>query len=154
MTLETIEEELKTIYAEIYSQKLSTKTNQERKELRARVNKLLELKEILTSEKIATDDEIDIYETTQSHDTKRYKITLHNQLDVIGYIRVTYLKNVTMRQGNIGYEINEKYRGHNYTIRALEMLSDIIYEKGLSKPIISANIYNSTSNHIIQKFGW
>lgn len=153
MELKMLEEELQTISSEISSTNLSTKTKDEREELYLRRRKLQELKEILSSEKIASSDEIDLYEVNVSYATKHYKITLHNQFDVIGCIRVTYLRNITYKPGNIGYEIDEKYRGHNYTIKALEMLSDTILEKGLIKPILSAYPHNLASNHIIQKFG-
>lgn len=82
-----------------------------------------------------------------------FLIYLKDEDKFIGKIRVTYDNMKNNFLGNIGYEIYEGYRGHGYTLKALNMLRGHMYQKGLTKPIINTKTDNSYSINIIQKFG-
>lgn len=121
--------------------------------LKDQANDLREELRFLGYRKIATDEEIDIYENPVERGVKKYHITLHNVPKEIGSIKISYGATAIHRFGHIGYEIDEKYRGHNYTLRALEMLKDEMIEKGLLFPTIAAFPNNLPSIRIIENFG-
>lgn len=85
-------------------------------------------------------------------DEEYYNITLHNCLVIIGHVRITY-SNFCSFLGNIGYELCESSRGNGYMIQALEMLSEVMIDNGLTKPIITVYPDNIPSLKTIEKFG-
>jgi len=107
----------------------------------------------LNLKKIASDDEIDIYENPLESRIKNYFITLHRCSKQIGNIKISYGATAIQMFGHISYEIDEKYRGHNYTFRALEMLKDEMLKRGLDYPTIAAYSNNLASIRIIEKLG-
>ena len=121
--------------------------------LREKARSLREELRFSNFRKIATDYEIDIFEEPHQRGVKYYHITLHDIPLEIGYIKVSYGSNCIQKFGNIGYELDPKYRGHNYTIKALEMLVEEMLSRGLEKPTIAAKPTNIPSVKIIEKFG-
>lgn len=55
--------------------------------------------------------------------------------------------------GDIGYRIDEKYRGNNYAFKALCLMGKLLEEKGVKDFWISARPDNLASRRIIEKFG-
>ena len=78
-----------------------------------------------------------------------YLIKTHEKIGHIDY--QGYHSN--MIEGDIGYYIFPDYRGHNYSFRALCLLSDYLKEMGISDFYISVFHDNPASNKIIRKYG-
>ena len=55
--------------------------------------------------------------------------------------------------GNVSYKIDEKYRGNNYALMALKLMSTDLYKKGVEELLISAKKDNIASIKTIEKFG-
>lgn len=93
---------------------------------------------------------IDVY--SEEGNEENYYITVSGNKERIGHIRVTW-ESFSRYLGNIGYSLDENYRGHHYTLQALELLRDTMIEKGLTKPIITVYPDNIPSIKTIEKFG-
>lgn len=100
-----------------------------------------------------SDGEIDIYLNSNEGDISfRGIIYLHDtslEVGVIDYRGPCDSKWL----GDIGYTINEEYRGNNYAYKALELISPVIASKGIDKVIITTYANNIPSVKTIEKFG-
>ena len=100
-----------------------------------------------------TDGEIDIYLNGNEGDIAfRGIIYLHNtslEVGVIDYRGPCDSKWL----GDIGYTINEEYRGNNYAYKALQLISPVISSKGIDKVTITTYANNAPSVKTIEKFG-
>lgn len=100
-----------------------------------------------------TDGEIDIYINSNKGDVAfRGIIFLHNTSLEVGEIEYRGPCDAKWL-GDIGYTINEEYRGNNYAYKALELISQIIASKGIDKVSITTNKRNIASVKTIEKFG-
>lgn len=109
-----------------------------------------------------TDGEIDlkIEDKTEPNEEKgyvpayKYRITLHNSNDSIGNIdiRIGYNENIYYG-GNIGYKIEQPYRGNNYASKACKIVKQIAIAHGLEKVIITCNTDNFPSRVTCEKAG-
>lgn len=109
-----------------------------------------------------TDGEIDliIKEKRPANEEKGYvpiyiyKITLHKSLGSIGKInlRVGYNEDLYY-YGNIGYEIDERYRGNNYASKACKIIKQVAIAHGMNRLIITCNPDNIPSRKTIEKIG-
>lgn len=84
---------------------------------------------------------------------EHYKIALAGEKKFIGHVRVTYDDMCDNFLGNIGYELNKKFRGNGYMLQALEILKRPMLESGLERPIITVDPHNGASVRTIEKFG-
>lgn len=106
------------------------------------------------------DEEIDLY-IKNIHDTfdnnpdnLSYIITLHGTKTKVGMINVRFsLLKSEEYLGNIGARINEEYRGRRYVKKAFVLLKDVLLERGLTKPIMTVNINNTSSIKAINAIG-
>lgn len=64
-------------------------------------------------------------------ESKNFNIFLHNQSIEIGTIEYREY-HCSEYLGDVGYIIDEKYRGHGYATEALELLSEKLYEEGIT----------------------
>ena len=100
-----------------------------------------------------TDGEIDIYLNGNEGDIAfRGIIYLHDtslEVGVIDYRGPCDSKWL----GDIGYTINEEYRGNNYAYKALQLISPLISSKGIDKVTITTYANNAPSVKTIEKFG-
>jgi hypothetical protein len=100
-----------------------------------------------------SDGEIDIYLNSNEGDISfRGIIYLHDtslEVGVIDYRGPCDSKWL----GDIGYTINEEYRGNNYAYKALELISPVIASKGIDKVTITTYANNIPSVKTIEKFG-
>jgi RimJ/RimL family protein N-acetyltransferase len=55
--------------------------------------------------------------------------------------------------GQIGYGINEKYRGNGYAVRACRMLAPVAKAHGMAKLLITNNHTNTASRRVCEKLG-
>lgn len=79
-------------------------------------------------------------------DKYSYIITLHGTKDKIGVIDVRFsLLKSEKYLGNIRSNIKEEYRGNRYSKQAFILLTDIMLEHGLTKPIFTVRTTNATS---------
>lgn len=101
-----------------------------------------------------SDGEIDLYLEYHNLETgyRMCKIFLHNTSTYIGDIKF-FGKSNYIATGNIAYNINQKFRGHGYALKALKLITDKIYEDGIDKVYIAAFDYNIPSIKTIEKFG-
>lgn len=109
-----------------------------------------------------TDGEIDlkIEEKIPSNEEKgyvpeyRYRITLHDSDDSIGDIdiRIGYNEN-TYYGGNIGYRIEENYRGNNYASKACKIIRAVAAAHGMNRFIITCSPENIPSRKTCEKAG-
>lgn len=109
-----------------------------------------------------SDGEIDliIEEKAEANEPKgylpayKYEIRLHNGKYRIGRIdlRVGHNKN-TFYGGNIGYEIDEAYRGHHYAAKACMLVRKIAEAHGMDKVIITNNPSNLPSRKTCENIG-
>lgn len=85
----------------------------------------------------------------------KYRITLHNIDDTIGHIdiRIGYNEN-TYYGGNIGYMIEEAYRGHNYAAKSCSIIKEVAASHGMNKIIITCNPNNIPSRKTCVKAGY
>ncbi len=101
-----------------------------------------------------TDGEIDlrIEEKVPANEEKgyvpsyKYRITLHDSDDGIGAIdiRIGYNENLCYG-GNIGYGIEEAYRGNNYAAKACKIIKEVAVAHGMTRLIITCNPENIPS---------
>ncbi|WP_350344590.1 GNAT family N-acetyltransferase [Proteinivorax tanatarense] len=84
----------------------------------------------------------------------KYSITLHNCSDPIGNIdiRIGYNENIYYG-GNIGYEIDEAYRGNSYAAKACKIIKRVALSHGMNKLIITCNPDNFPSKRTCEKIG-
>lgn len=96
-----------------------------------------------------TDGEIDLYREYEG----KYCIFLHNTKIRIGNIEYRGKSDYKSIMGDIGYVIDEQYRGNNYALKALNLMKDIILEDGNDKVILTTYKENIASIKTIEKFG-
>ncbi|TGY40145.1 GNAT family N-acetyltransferase [Clostridium sartagoforme] len=111
---------------------------------------------------LLTDDDIDlkIEKKVPANEEKgrvpsyKYRITLHNMEDTIGAIdiRIGHNEN-TYYGGNIGYTINEEYRGNSYASKACKIIREVAIVHGMEKLIITCNPDNFPSRRTCEKSG-
>jgi predicted acetyltransferase len=109
-----------------------------------------------------TDEEIDLiievkvppYESKGYVPAYKYEIKLHNADVRIGRIdlRVGYNKN-TYYGGNIGYEIEEEYRGNHYAAKACRLIKQVALAHEMDMIIITCNPYNMLSRKTCENVG-
>lgn len=109
-----------------------------------------------------SDGEIDlcINEYEEADDAKGYVpaylyyVTLHNSQDIIGEVDIRIGSNENTRYGgNIGYEIDEPFRGKNFAAKACLLLKEIAIGHGINKLIITCNPENIPSRKTCEKIG-
>jgi len=103
---------------------------------------------------ILSNSVIDIYFEEESSDkeTSFYYLTISGEKQKIGRININW-ELYDYMLGNIGAELDKEYRGNRYTLQALDLLKDLMIDKGLTKPIITARPDNIPSIKTIQNFG-
>lgn len=86
--------------------------------------------------------------------TYKYVITIHNSDDVIGDIdiRIGYNEGIYYG-GNIGYTIDEMYRGNGYASKACKIIKDVAIAHSMDKLIITCNPDNLPSRRTCENTG-
>lgn len=107
---------------------------------------------IASSILVACDDELDIYELYKYRDHYIYYIVLHDTPLIVGYVGVNYGDGPHVI-GNVGYEIYRQYRGHGYARKALELLCDVFFQRGMDLSILVVHPGNVASVKTIEGFG-
>ncbi len=106
-----------------------------------------------TKEPDLTDKEIDIYlEKREGKPYFRGHIKQHGSPYEIGNIEYRGKTNSTLL-GDIGYNIDSKFRGNNYAYKALILIAPLILSYGIDDVIICAHKNNIPSCKTIEKFG-
>ena len=82
----------------------------------------------------------------------KYKIFLKDSNELIGEIEYRGY-HISEYIGDVGYNIEEEYRGNNYAYEALELLSDILINNGIDSFWISASSRNYASIKILLRYG-
>ena len=86
--------------------------------------------------------------------TYKYRITIHDSDDMIGEIniRIGYNEGIYYC-GNIGYMIEEMYRGNSYASKACKIIKDVAIAHEMNKLIITCNPDNFSSRKTCEKTG-
>ncbi len=83
-----------------------------------------------------------------------WDIILKSENKAIGKISLRLGENDhSYYNGNIGYEINEAYRGHHYAFLACQMVLDIAGKHNMKKLYLSCNYDNAASYKTIERLG-
>jgi D,D-heptose 1,7-bisphosphate phosphatase len=100
------------------------------------------------------EEKADAYEPKGYLPAYKYKIRLHNSKDRIGRIdiRIGHNRN-TYYGGNIGYEIEEAYRGHHYAAKACRLVKKVAEAHGMDKVIITNSPSNIPSRKTCENLG-
>ena len=101
---------------------------------------------------VAGDDELDIYELYKCRDHYIYYVVLHDTPTIVGYVGVDYSDGPHVI-GNVGYEVFKKYRGNGYAKKALELLCDVFFQRGMDLSILVVHPGNVPSVKTAEAFG-
>jgi predicted acetyltransferase len=84
-----------------------------------------------------------------------FDIILQKENVKIGFvvIRAGLTEQLAVRGGHIGFEIDEKYRGHNYASKAVMLLKPFTKEILVENALITCDEDNSASRRTIEKCG-
>ncbi|MDO4378911.1 MAG: GNAT family N-acetyltransferase [Erysipelotrichia bacterium] len=97
-------------------------------------------------------DEITLILSHFNHDQLIYTIYLNSAKRKIGYCDLRTAHSAEMNYyGNIGYRINEKYRGNNYAYKASVLLIKIAKMINMDYLLITCSPENIASEKTIQK---
>ena len=94
---------------------------------------------------------IDLRLRLSDESSSSYVICLHNTQKIIGNIQYRSYHVNTI--GDIGYAIEEDFRGNNYAYQALVLLSEKLNEDGIEDFWIAVHEGNIPSLKTIQKYG-
>lgn len=85
-------------------------------------------------------------------DEYSYYICLHDTNNIIGEIQYRGYHFDSLL-GDVGYRIEPEYRGNKYAFQALVLLSELLYERGISDFWISTCNDNIASLKTIERYG-
>lgn len=111
---------------------------------------------------LLTDGEIDlvIEEKAPGNEEKgyvpayKYKVCKHNSTERIGEIDIRIGSNQNIYfGGNIGYSIDEKFRGNSYASKACNIIKEVAQGHGMTQIIITCNPDNWSSRRTCEKIG-
>lgn len=86
--------------------------------------------------------------------TYKYIITLHGSDESIGTINMRVGMNDNLYYvGNIGYGIDEPFRGNHYAARACNIIKDVAVAHDMNQVIITCNPDNLPSRRTCEKVG-
>lgn len=108
---------------------------------------------LIDKDPVASNEIIDIYleEGSIEKGYGYFAIFLHGTSTKIGHVR---LNNKPDNQfGNIGYGLDEEYRGHRFMLQSLEILKETMLKMKIIKPILTVEPNNKASVRTIQNFG-
>lgn len=80
-----------------------------------------------------------------------FEIFLHGTPTKIGHVRLN--RDTDKVFGNIGYGLDEEYRGHHFMLQSLDLLKDTMLKMKIVKLIITVEPDNEASIKTIQAFG-
>ena len=84
----------------------------------------------------------------------KYKVTLHNLPNKIGTIDIRIGNNEkTEFYGNIGYGINEQFRGNGFASEACKIIIQVALAHGLIRLVICCNPNNYASRKVCENIG-
>jgi len=83
-----------------------------------------------------------------------YDIVLHGTDTVVGEINARFGHNEFLYYGgNVGYTVNDEYRGKGFAVEALQLLKQVFLQKGMDKIYITQNLENIASKRVCEKVG-
>ena len=84
----------------------------------------------------------------------KYKVCMHNSIERIGEIDIRVGSNQnTYYGGNIGYSIDEQFRGNSYASKACQLIKQVGLGHGMEQLIITCNPDNWPSRRTCEKIG-
>lgn len=102
---------------------------------------------------VASDEILDIY--LNNGGIKKgygnFDVFIHGTSTKIGHVRLNRDNNKVY--GNVGYGLDEEYRGHHFMLQSLDLLKDTMLKMKIVKPIITVEPDNLASVKTIQAFG-
>ncbi|MBQ1385463.1 MAG: GNAT family N-acetyltransferase [Erysipelotrichales bacterium] len=92
--------------------------------------------------------------TLHPYEVYYFDIFLHDKWERVGYIDLRVGRSKYLYyQGNIGYRIDEPYRGHHYALDAAKLVFPFAKEKGMDWLYITCNPDNIASRKTLDKLG-
>ena len=149
-------EDIEKVKLEIYP-KIHAILEQEetlRDKIRKTQRKLNSFSNVLDEESVLEGKNVDLYKTVLDSDKSYvYKICLHGTHTVIGTIQ--YRGEIQQLEkgciGNIGYVIDEDYRGKGYAGEAFSLLANKLLEDGIKNVYIAVGSHNTSSIRVVEK---
>ncbi len=97
---------------------------------------------------------LNFYERDLTEDIPYYCFHIMLANEPIGKITLRLgFNEYTFIHGHIGYGIASRFRGHNYSFYALEMIKELAREHGFRKLVITTDSRNEQSIHTVLKSG-
>ena len=108
---------------------------------------------VLENNPVVSNENLDIYlrEGNIEDGYGFFEIFLHGTSTKIG--RVTLYTYPMNAYGNVGYGLEEEYRGHRFMLQSLEILKETMIKMKIFKPIFTVEPDNLPSVHTIRNFG-
>lgn len=152
-TLELIEKTLSDIQDKTFLLRLQNKMEMEQLRTNLQLERIKNEIRVYESEPDLNDGEISIY-LSENENSICFKgiIFLYNSPVCIGNIEYRGNNNDHWL-GDIGYNIDIPFRGHNYAYKALKLIREKIINRGIDKVIITTHSDNIASQRTIEKFG-
>lgn len=152
-TISSTDQAISSIKDDTYLLRLQNKLEMERLRSTLQLERINSELRVYEGDPDLTDGEIDIY--FQDNEQQIYfkgQIFLHNTPVMIGNIEYRGPNNGPWL-GDIGYTIEQPFRGHNYAYKALKLIKEKIIASGIDNVIITTDIDNIPSQRTIEKFG-
>lgn len=109
---------------------------------------------LLENKPVASNENLDIYlrEGNIEDGYGFFEIFLRGTSTKIGRVTL-YTYPIDDRYGNVGYGLEEEYRGHRFMLQSLEILKETMIKMKIFKPVFTVEPDNEPSIHTIQNFG-
>lgn len=153
ITIALLEETINAIKENNFLVRLENKLEMERFRTILQLEEVKKELRVYEEEPDLTDGEISIY-LTENENAISFKgqIFLANTPFFIGDIEYRGKTNIPWL-GDIGYNIEQRFRGNNYAYKALVLIKEKIMERNIEKVIITCDCDNIASQKTIEKFG-
>lgn len=147
------EKEREIYYSESDSLDKRIEIRQEIEQVYQEKNRVYEEIFLLENQPVASNEILDIYpyDGDIKKDYGNFAIFLHGTSTRIGHVRLNRVTDKVF--GNIGYGLDEEYRGHHFMLQSLNLLKDSMLKMKIVKPIITVEPDNLASVKTIQAFG-
>lgn len=148
--IDSLREKIKKSY---YSDDEKSSFFIEKNKLEEKLESIIDKKIVFSSLPTIKNNKISLYLKYNDSYHGEYYLILDNYTDtIVGNISYLGQENL-FYGGNIGYHIKEEYRGNKFSLLALKLLADKLYQNGIQEILIATRKDNIASNIIAQRFG-
>lgn len=84
-----------------------------------------------------------------------FDIYLRGQRRAVGYISLRLGDGPGLYYlGHVGYRVHQRYRGHGYAFRALELIKPLMRREGMLHPVVTTDVDNWPSRRTALRAGY